>query len=1555
MNLKYLLIGLLALMLLGCGCAAALPFSGETAQLTGNQTGDIVWNESNFGGFCYSLSDGTCIGTETLTIGAGALEGPDIDRFIDVGNLTYTTSPIWQEYELHKNLGLTVEGDRYGGDSGYWSEFWMGERYVAVGGNASKLSKPLVEFNDTDTKSLAIGEEWDLGDGFTLTAMAIDLEGGKVWLSLCRNGSELDNEVIDTSSSDLQDRVYTHTEDVVGEYDVPIFSCYVSEIFRGTDSSMIRVKYVFLIDNDIIQISTREYYGNMQVRSITHGEVTLGNRDTVYLGQHPSTCQIMGNLSFKTVNNDSAIEFYPHLIRDELPVLSGGGGFISYYCGWYRWDLYENYTLGWNQVDLGGAKAWIVLCKDGMVVDERILTEEQRAPVDSDSRYSYVRNGTEIVNATLKSAFRGCAANAAKLVNLTQYSDADGTALIVDGSHLYRTGDPDGMAGELMGGYVLTVKDIDLQGDKAWLELSTDGIVLKEDILMSDDLFEYRNDDGLESVDCMVEAVFRGCDVNIVKLKNVTQYAGTGVRLIENESMTYPAGVNDHPMIGLWALEVGYSLSARDIGLDGDKVWLLLLKDGEVMKDTIIDSGRCDADRWFKYSNVTGALVFSTYVDVVFRGTESNLVQLRHTTQYSEIDGSVFEWAKNIIPIGITIITPPTITGYSPDSHVSDPEGAIREFNIAIDQPSDVVWYIDGTVVKDTEKGVTSAYYTNNSAKTGYWNVSAVASNANGADMQAWWWAVNPGGYTTGNRIWEEGMGDPYRWTAQSFSGFYYDINDGLSTEALTITGIDRSLDEGSIVYETRPRSVNFDCSKWGEYDVIGFAAEMYFAGYNSDTREITDETISLVSNKMLSKILIDEDDKHTISTGASLELKEGYEIRIIQLDLKGDKAQIELLRDGKSVDTGIISNTPSTYTYTRDIGSVDDVPIVVIRVDSVFAGTESDMLVIKGIFQISEDYKSVESGDQYGEMEITSTSSSGITMKNNDTVGLGEGELVDLMGDIKFLVADSSTLRFALYAEITEPGTHNIRGTVYTTTETPTWTPMNFEGFYYDIDEDLGTGRLAIKESGTSIGEDKLVYTTTVQPVTFDYSGWGKYDVIGFMDEKYFAGYNAQTDNDITDDPISLVSNKMLSEVLIDSDRKHTVATGASLELGEGYELKIIQLDVGGDKAEIELIRNGKSVDTSLIGNTPETYTYTRDIGAVDDVPLIAIRVDSVFAGIESNMLVIKGVFQISEDYKSIEAGDRYVEMEIKSTSSTGITMKNPNDIDLNEGGNTMIMDAIGFMTSYDGDRYCPFVRRSVGPIAALKIELPESLIVGGESVITVTSYGTPVEGAHVRFAGGNLGHTNSNGEVRFTPDTAGMFMITAIKENYDFAYIAVRIVGGSTTTADAVIALQLAVSGGWDADADVSGDGKVTSLDALMILQMAVKDSGAVPEIVINELMPNPIGADRGNETTELYNCGDEPANIGGWVLKNEDSATYNIPAGTTIEPYGYYLATKVQLNNSGGQVLLYRDGDEVDRRIAYTHSTEGLSWQRRIDGLDTDSDGDWIERNSTFGVPG
>ena len=94
-------MGFFVLMFVGCACADALEFSGEVVQLTGAQTEDIVWDENNFGGFCYDINGST--GTETLTIANGTLEGHDIDRIIETNALTYTTAPFWREYELHNS------------------------------------------------------------------------------------------------------------------------------------------------------------------------------------------------------------------------------------------------------------------------------------------------------------------------------------------------------------------------------------------------------------------------------------------------------------------------------------------------------------------------------------------------------------------------------------------------------------------------------------------------------------------------------------------------------------------------------------------------------------------------------------------------------------------------------------------------------------------------------------------------------------------------------------------------------------------------------------------------------------------------------------------------------------------------------------------------------------------------------------------------------------------------------------------------------------------------------------------------------------------------------------------------------------------------------------------------------------------------------------------------------------------------------------------------------------------------------------------------------------
>ena len=83
----------------------------------------------------------------------------------------------------------------------------------------------------------------------------------------------------------------------------------------------------------------------------------------------------------------------------------------------------------------------------------------------------------------------------------------------------------------------------------------------------------------------------------------------------------------------------------------------------------------------------------------------------------------------------------PEITSYTPETPVYDIEGAIRTFNITVNQTVNVSWQINGTEVQ-TNESVTEVTYTNTSAAAGTWNVSAIVTNANGTDMQVWVWNV---------------------------------------------------------------------------------------------------------------------------------------------------------------------------------------------------------------------------------------------------------------------------------------------------------------------------------------------------------------------------------------------------------------------------------------------------------------------------------------------------------------------------------------------------------------------------------------------------------------------------------------------------------------------------------------------------------------------------------------------------------------------------------------------------------------------------------------------
>ncbi len=291
-------------------------------------------------------------------------------------------------------------------------------------------------------------------------------------------------------------------------------------------------------------------------------------------------------------------------------------------------------------------------------------------------------------------------------------------------------------------------------------------------------------------------------------------------------------------------------------------------------------------------------------------------------------------------------------------------------------------------------------------------------------------------------------------WNSQNFAGFYYDIKDDIGTETLSTTLTDKKLSGDSpygVKYETKAQSKEFKFEDWGAFNVMGFLADRYFAGYveNVDNaeknllfKESTDE--NSLSSEQLQKILIDDDTEKTVTSGTPMKMEEGYELAIKSIDIDGNKVYLELSKDGSVVDSKVISPSKTdatmadkTYYYKNPaVGDQKKLVTIAAHFKNAFRGADQNLATVDGIWQISGEATDVKADTQYDKMTITSVDANAgtITMENKDNaITLSKNKDTALMSGISIKTADNNTLRYYIYKEITEPGTYEIRGAVAT------------------------------------------------------------------------------------------------------------------------------------------------------------------------------------------------------------------------------------------------------------------------------------------------------------------------------------------------------------------------------------------------------------------------------------------------------------------------------------------------------------------------------------------
>lgn len=519
----------------------------------------------------------------------------------------------------------------------------------------------------------------------------------------------------------------------------------------------------------------------------------------------------------------------------------------------------------------------------------------------------------------------------------------------------------------------------------------------------------------------------------------------------------------------------------------------------------------------------------------------------------------------------------------------------------------------------------------------------------------------------------------------------------------------------------------------WGQYEVIGFLGDRYFAAYDNvvtqgmvdageDVPFLADKSRNdnLMTNEQISNVLIDDNKEMTITSANPLTLTEGYSLAIKSIDAEGIRTYLELTKNGQVVDNKVIQPSiynammgDSTYYYKADLGDTKEILHIAIHFKNAFRGSNTNIATIDGEFQISDTPTALKSEQQYGKMSIRNVDATAmkITMDNKDNqVTLSKNKDIVLMQTIHVKTANQEVidpqhpLRYYIYKNYSEPGMYQLRGSVADLAFPEfTWTDATFSGFYYDIDKNIGAEKLTSRLTNVGVGMDSatlsdqqdpatgfrgVTYTTSAQSKNFQFRDWGLFDAIVFLGEPYFVSYK---DNIAGISAILEYANNSnllefghLTKVLLDSGKEKVVSLGSSVELVNGYSLKPT---VGSDNKGIlvELLNQGKVADRTTI-IPPDTYVYKTNVGNATGFPVIAAHFEEPVYVEGKGYCKIDGLWQISETPLTIVRGAQYDKLTLETIDPVAmiITMDNKdNQITLSKNKDIVLMQNIHIRTA--------------------------------------------------------------------------------------------------------------------------------------------------------------------------------------------------------------------------------------------------------------------------------
>ena len=594
----------------------------------------------------------------------------------------------------------------------------------------------------------------------------------------------------------------------------------------------------------------------------------------------------------------------------------------------------------------------------------------------------------------------------------------------------------------------------------------------------------------------------------------------------------------------------------------------------------------------------------------------------------------------------------------------------------------------------------------------------------------------------------------------------YYDIDDQAGAETLDLY-IDTNLDIDAANFKYTTTIYQTD---EGDANVAWLGAAYYVVA--NDTSEWW------ICEKLQDD---DEDDDYLLRVGESLSLAEGMSISVMEIDVDGNKAWITLSKDGEEIGNEVVATDSDDedpfFVFEADLdddGDEDD-EVMNFTVETVFAGMNTNMVKINNIDLISMDVLLIEDGDTdlFSDFEIDLGTDPTLTIEledSDDEISLTSDGVKDIFGDRISIRINEDDNYAAVVTTITEPGTYELMGAVGSVPG-----PINLTSadnpslLYYDIDEQAGAETLDMYiDTNLDIDAANFKYTTTIYQTDEGDAN------VAWLGAAYYVVANDTSE--------WWICEKLQDD---DEDDDYLLRVGESLSLAEGMSISVMEIDVDGNKAWITLSKDGEEIGNEVVATDSDDedpfFVFEADLdddGDEDD-EVMNFTVETVFAGMNTNMVKINNIDLISMDVLLIEDGDTdlFSDFEIDLGTDPTLTIEledSDDEISLTSDG---VKDIFGDSISVrinDDDDFAAVVKTVIiggpGPTEAPTAVVTE-VATDEPTNETGVEPGAPTEGPTA-----DTGETEVPTEVPTEDEVPGFEAVFAIAGLLAVAYLVLR-----------------------------------------------------------------------------------------------------------------------------------------------------------------------------------